>query len=384
MSDLEKESRRLRELQRQDFKKMDKGKTVAEIRKEVVEEALVTSDRNNSSEEESVDEEKLEEIEKRVREMKVVEEKLIKKDRYRRLSKEASDLEKAIKQKKKEKNDKSVDSASLRGMSEVMEKVDKLMDEKINFMRQESSSSSDSASSAEESSRESSGEREQSRKNKHKHGKRGKSSRKSRKSGKNKKITSTVKYPQLWPHSQLSLHFVNKDKKFEELSIAEFCAGYATILELEGQKNMGGRVSHFKELMYLATRYQWKNVLNYHAACLLEIERGHKKWDDSFQMLQNTTLAGGFLNQSSFSSGGFNNSGGGSRNFNGGRVGDGPVLFCKSYQRGVCTSNQDHMGLLGGENRFLRHICAKCWLKERKRAAHPENSVDCPSREEEL
>ena len=66
------------------------------------------------------------------------------------------------------------------------------------------------------------------------------------------------------------------------------------------------RIAHFKELMYLSTKYQWKCILNYHAACLLEIERGHFVWGDSFQMLHSTTLAGGFLpsfrSQSSVSS----------------------------------------------------------------------------------
>ena len=96
-------------------------------------------------------------------------------------------------------------------------------------------------------------------------------------SGKNKKLTSNVKFPQEWPQSHLSLHFVNREKKYEELSIAEFCAGYSTILKNCDEEEREHRTEHFIEIMYLATKYQWRCVLNYHAACLLEIERGNLK-----------------------------------------------------------------------------------------------------------
>ena len=173
------------------------------------------------------------------------------------------------------------------------------------------------------------------------------------------------------------MHFVSKEKKFEELSIAEFAAGYATILEMTSESKRRHRLAHFKEIMYLATKYQWKHVLNYHAACLLEIERGHMKWGDSFQALQCTTLAGGFLLNSA-RGGGLSTSASG--NARGPRSSDdsGPTLFCKAFQRGTCTFTQDHNGLYFGENRMLKHICAKCWLTSRRVSAHPETSDSCP------
>ena len=121
--------------------------------------------------------------------------------------------------------------------------------------------------------------------------------------------------------------------------------------------------------MYLATKYQWRCVSNYHAACLLEIERGHLKWGDSFQLLQSTTLAGGFLssNRSSNGSGPSKEEG---------------VLFCVGYQRGTCQQVSDHQGFFKGETRMLKHICAKCWRKNRKIASHPETSENCPAKDE--
>ena len=50
------------------------------------------------------------------------------------------------------------------------------------------------------------------------------------KSGRDRKLTSRVLSPQLWPHSHLSLSYISKDKKYDDLSLTEFAAGYAAIL----------------------------------------------------------------------------------------------------------------------------------------------------------
>ena len=191
------------------------------------------------------------------------------------------------------------------------------------------------------------------------------------KSGKSKTLTSYVRYPQEWPHSHLSLSFVSRPKQYEELTIAEFSAGFATILEAETNEEIRSyRTKHFKNLMYLATNYHWKNVLNFHAACLLEIERGNLTWRSDFRDLQTTTLAGGFIpNYQNSSKGGNSSSSGGNQN---------SILFCKGYQRGTCQQTKDHYGIFMGNSRYLKHICAKCWLKSKVQAVHPEGSEDCP------
>ena len=244
-------------------------------------------------------------------------------------------------------------------MKDVEKKVNKLMDKSLGCLQGEkkskrkskvnryvlsssdselsSSEDSDSDSDSSCSSSTDSSCSEQSysyrdHKKKKKERKKGKSkSRKSgktinRRSGKNRKISSNVKYPQQWPQSQLSLHFVNKDKKYDSLTIEEFCAGYATILENTRSKTqLKHRITHLKDLMYLATKYRWDCVLNFHAACLLEIERGHIGWGDSFQSLQITTLAGGFIQT------------GGPVHQRSTKGHEGPIVFCKNFQRGLCT-----------------------------------------------
>ena len=122
--------------------------------------------------------------------------------------------------------------------------------------------------------------------------------------------------------------------------------------------------------MYLTTQYQWRHVLNYHAAVLVEIERGHLRWDGNFLALQNATLAGGFLNYQKGASG-QKRGPPSSSNSNGG------VVFCRAYQTSSCTHAGDHQGDFRGETRLLKHICAKCWLENKTIAAHAEKSGVC-------
>ena len=89
-----------------------------------------------------------------------------------------------------------------------------------------------------------------------------------------------------------------------------------------------------------------------------------------------TTLAGGIL---SHVQGKSTTQGSGTNANNNSNSGTNTsVLFCKAYQKGSCNNGQDHSGLLNGQTKFLRHICAKCWLTNKKFGNYPENSPLCP------
>ena len=222
------------------------------------------NDGDNSSEsEDDVSELEVSNIEKRLELMKIEEKRLQKMEKYRRLSQEAKEVEKSIKslknkQKEKGAGRKKVTNVTLRGMKDVMEEVDKLMDHnKLDEKKQKKTktkkrveSSSDEESEASSVSSSSSDEPEIEEKEKKTKKVTGKL-----KSGKNKRVTSDVKFPQEWPQSHLSLQFVNKDKKYEELTQAEFCAGYVGILESCSGTELKYRAAHLKELMYLTTQY---------------------------------------------------------------------------------------------------------------------------------
>ena len=116
---------------------------------------------------------------------------------------------------KSSNNNNVVTLASLRKMDDVVSEVDRLMDGK-NFKaskRAESSSGSDSSATNEVSDHS---EFEEKPNTKEVEGDQKRRSTKGHRSGKSKTITSNVKYPQEWPHSHLSLHFVNRKKDYEE------------------------------------------------------------------------------------------------------------------------------------------------------------------------
>lgn len=95
-------------------------------------------------------------------------------------------------------------------------------------------------------------------------------------SGKASKLTSRVVNPQLWPHSHLNLSYVSKDKKYDDLTLAEFAAGYAAILQkltLPPQE-LHACIVHLSSLMYMATQFTWSSVRDLHVAALFEIECG--------------------------------------------------------------------------------------------------------------
>ena len=189
------------------------------------------------------------------------------------------------------------------------------------------------------------------------------------KSGKTAKIASRVVRRQFWPHSELSMGYVTKDIGYDELSLEEFVAGYNAILLLPqvSSRERLHRTQHLGALMYLASIYEWPAVRSFHAAVLLEIERDRLNWGDSFLHLENRTLAGSHK-----------------------KVKDQTkrpapqtstiVLFCREYQKGSCSHNKDHYAMLRGEKKWLCHICAACWVKDKVKRIHSEYSDDCPNK----
>ena len=114
------------------------------------------------------------------------------------------------------------------------------------------------------------------------------------KSGKDAKPTSAVRFPQFWPHSFLCVTRSQREASYEELSMAEFVTGYAQILQSReiSAFERSERQKHLVSLMYFVQQFEWKAVLSFHGAVLLEIERGLVTWGDSFMYLESRTLYG--------------------------------------------------------------------------------------------
>ena len=214
---------------------------------------------------------------------------------------------------------------------------------------------SDSSSDSDESADDGEGNH-----NRRERSKRGKKPR----SGKTAKLTSKVLHPQIWPHSELSFLYVSKEVTYDNLTLAEFAAGYASILRLPKLSALErtARIEHFATLMYLATQFPWPLVRSLHAAALFEIECGRLRWGDSFSHLE-ARLLHGPSNQSRSSTA---------------TTPKPAVQFCKAYQSGKWSFTKDHFGLIKNERKWVQHICAKCWLTKQDVQRHRENSAEFP------
>ena len=311
-----------------------------------------------------------------VADMRAAVEQARREQEYKRLSAELRQLKEPIRVPTSKtvpnKNERrALDITQVRNFEHVARTVDR----QLNDLGLDGSYTSDTSDDSSSSSTDGSSDDDNKRSKKKKSRKKGKrkSKRRKHKSGKHKKITSNVVNPQMWPHAYLSLTYVSKDLKYDDLSLEEFSAGYASILEHPKlpPTELKARISHFKDLMYYTTKYTWASVLVFHAACLLEIERGNQKWGANFQTLMSTTLVPKFTSRSRNTSVA---AGRASPQTGGNTI----VLFCRDFQTGACTHKGDHNGLYKNETKFLRHICARCWLGRKTFAAHAENSPLCP------
>lgn len=98
--------------------------------------------------------------------------------------------------------------------------------------------------------------------------------------------------PQRGPHSHISLVYVNKDRNYDELTLAKFITGYTSILQLNtiSEDEQTARNNHLVVLMYLVSQFSWATVRGFHAAILLKIECGQVRWSDSFTYLESCLL----------------------------------------------------------------------------------------------
>ena len=173
-------------------------------------------------------------------------------------------------------------------------------------------------------------------------------------SGKTAKLTSRVLAPQHWPHSFLSLAYVSKQRPYDELTVAEFAAGYASILQLNSlpPDERSGRLDHFIVLMYLVTQFPWPVVREFHVAVLFEIEYGRACWGDLFaQQLNKVSVLLA------------------------------PLVLCYVAvisQTRKCSHTKYHYGTICNKRKWLQHICAQCWMSSRTIARHSEFSPECP------
>ena len=195
---------------------------------------------------------------------------------------------------------------------------------------------------------------------------------KKHKKGINAKASDKVKYPQRWPHAHLQYEYVNKQVKFDDLDLKLFIAGELEIIAEDdlSASEKGGRLELLKKIVYYSSTYEFKGLKAFYAAWLKEIELGKKKWSDDSQQIESAILSKYLLRNKGFPVAGKKepqkNSGEEDR-----------VWFCSAYQRNKCAHKSNHMVVIKGKMRLAAHICASCWLKDKKKLEHSESSSCC-------
>ena len=200
--------------------------------------------------------------------------------------------------------------------------------------------------------------------------------KKSRKkvSGINAKASDRVKYPQRWPQSHLQFEYVNKQMKFEDLDFKLFVAGELEIIACVDvyAVEKAGRLELLRKIAYYYGTYEFAGLKSFYAAWLREIELGKKKWSDDSQQIETAILSKYVLKNKAAS----NFKKDTSSNFNNSM--EERVWFCSEFQRNKCLHKNNHLCVIKGKQRMATHICASCWLKDRKKMEHPESSSCCP------
>ena len=193
------------------------------------------------------------------------------------------------------------------------------------------------------------------------------------KSGRFAKYTTRVIKPQRWPHNHLDPQFIHNIPKFNDLSWDQMVAGeLAVILTTKSEKQKLGRIKLLRQLAYWKIRSNdVLRVRKLYTAVVSAIEQGEYKWDSDFKLMEVMVMGEVAVR-------GQTNNTQKSREQK-------SIFFCRKYQQGECTQplkNNGHTGQLGSRTVTMLHICATCWLKDKKQEKHSEKSGECPHKKE--
>ena len=192
-------------------------------------------------------------------------------------------------------------------------------------------------------------------------------------------------FPQLCTREYLRFEHVRDPIKFDDLDLRLFTAGELNIIDRPDISyiEMRGKLDLLKNILYLAGYYEWRGILQFYATIINQIEMGVKDWDSDFSEERSLVLLPYALSnrrdrppqgQSSKRPSGLGQ--------NLGRpvdAADNRAWFCRAYQWGECSRPEPHLAFVPIRGPVtVQHICAKCYLTDKKKLSHPENSESCP------
>lgn len=195
-------------------------------------------------------------------------------------------------------------------------------------------------------------------------------------SGIAQRASDRVESPQLWPHVALMGEFITQNVTFQDLDFRLFVAGELEIVTSAqiSDTQRAGRLHLIKQLAYLHGGYSWEVLRSVYAAILSRIEVNNLSWSQwNSEFVHQIQWA--LVRQQMDSRAG---KAAGKSNVSKSRADNEEILFCRDYNRASCSKGDSHAGAHKGRRVTLLHICAKCWLTDRVRRAHPEKDTQCP------
>ena len=180
-----------------------------------------------------------------------------------------------------------------------------------------------------------------------------------------------------WAHRYLDYVYRSRNLDFKVMNFNQYIAGESKIIALVDEiQELRGRLRIMNKVAYCMDETgNWGACREYYAAVLVSIEMGEEEWDSNFRRFETMLprrVVGGIENRK------IDKTWGKSERVKKVRIPE--VVFCRDYQKGRCSQEHTHKGKYKDEPGVinLEHICAKCWLKDKRKQIHPETSEACP------
>ena len=279
-----------------------------------------------------------------------------------------------------DKKGMNLDINDLRSMKKLRKQAKKQLN--LHGLVVESSSDSDSDSSSSEFS-ETDSDLNSGTSGKSKHKKKHRKSN-SKKSGLTSKASEAIKNRQRYPHAYLRFDYASKNMSFDKLDLNLFVAGELEIISSSKTENLErkGRLNLLKKLMYLSSSYEVLVIKSLYAAVLREVELGHLNWGEDFSYVESAVLQKTKMKSKNTSESfqfrpkpAYNLPKEFSSNSS---TPEEKIWYCAKYQSNKCSQRSSHVVTVKGKFRMAKHVCATCYLKDKKELSHPECSSACP------
>lgn len=203
------------------------------------------------------------------------------------------------------------------------------------------------------------------------------------KSGKFAKSHVDLVREEIWPHVSV-LRKYSKRVPFDQLDFEMFTAGETRIISAmmhkEPEKAAGRLKVLCKVAHWLCKCRDWPAVRNLFEAIIESVEMGEEEWMSGFEHYESMLPPPPSILEKIRKEG---KDGGQEKDRAKDKDKKTPEVFwCKDYQKNMCTEASPHSAQLKPDEKPVQvvHMCATCWVKEKKRRDHPEADASCPNK----